>query len=341
MSQSEAHLAPHAALTAESVIDYLVDRGVIDEAGGTVEVLSGGVSADAFAVHAPNWSWVVKQALARLKVAAEWHADPSRILNEAAALQVVGERVPDSVPSVASVDQDRLILVMQHAPPDLHDWKSELMAGGIEGSADTAARLGEILAALHAGTFGDPILASRFGDTESFVDLRIDPFHRAVARRLPDLAGPLGALAAELTEHPQCLVHGDYSPKNVLASGPTAWVIDWEVAHFGNPVFDLAFMLAHLMCKTAHAPRHRAVYRGCAQNFLTAYNRDVPGALKPDPFGLVRHTAAVVLARTDGKSPAAYLEPPQREAAQRAAIELLNARSIDSDVVQQLWSVLT
>ena len=327
-------------LTAQAVLQYLVDRAVIDTPAGSVEVLSGGVSADAFAVHTPVGSWVVKQALALLKVAAEWRADPNRILNEAAALQIASQLIPHSVPPVTFIDQDRLILVTEHAPSHLHDWKSELMAGGSSGSVRTAMRLGEILAALHGNTIDEARLADQFGDNKTFVDLRIDPFHGTVAQRLPEIATPLEALASDLIQHPRCLVHGDYSPKNVLASGSAVWVIDWEVAHFGNPVFDLAFMLAHLMCKTAYAPDHGEFYRRCAQHFLTAYTSSAPEVLKPDPVGLVRHTAAIVLARTDGKSPATYLRPSQRDAARRVAAELLHTRSVTNGIINQLWGEL-
>ncbi len=328
-------------LTAQSVLQYLVDRAVIDTPTGNVEVLSGGVSADAFAVHTPAGSWVVKQALAMLKVSAEWRADPKRILNEAAALRVASRLIPECVPPVTLIDRERLILVMEHAPSHLHDWKSELMAGGSSGSVQTATRLGEILATLHGNTIDEARLADQFGDNKNFVDLRIDPFHRTVAQRLPEIAAPLEALATDLIQHPRCLVHGDYSPKNILASGDTAWVIDWEVTHFGNPVFDLAFMLAHLMCKTAYAPDRGELYRSCAQHFLTAYTRSAPEVLKPDPVGLVRHTAAIVLARTDGKSPAAYLRPSQRDAARRVAAELLPTRSVTDGIIDQLWCELT
>jgi 5-methylthioribose kinase len=341
VSRSNAHVGQTVALTTASVTEYLIQHGVTHDPVATVEALGGGVSADAYAVHAVDGSWVVKQALAQLKVAVEWHADPTRVLNEAAALVISGKLIPGSIPQVTMVDRERLILVMQHAPTHLHDWKSELMAGGDSRSADTAARLGEVLAVIHGGTLHDPVLASQFGDTGSFVELRIDPFHRTVARRLPELAGPLDALANELIEQPRCLVHGDYSPKNVLASGSEVWVIDWEVAHFGNPVFDLAFMLAHLLCKTVHIRSSRDLYQRCAHDFLAAYVSNATDPLRPDPVRLVRHTAAVVLARTDGKSPAAYLNPPERSSARQIALRLLETEEVNETIVQHLWGDFT
>lgn len=341
MNNVEAHLSSDTVLAQETVIDYLVERAVLTEPIGTVEALAGGVSANTFAVHTSRGAWVVKQALAQLKVATAWHADPARILNEAAALTLASELFPENVPPITLIDPQNFILVMEHAPQHLHDWKSELMAGGSADSASTAARLGEILGVLHHRTLDNPSLAAQFGDTEAFVDLRIDPFHRTVARQLPSLAGRLAALAEELTTSPRCLVHGDYSPKNVLSSGAQAWVIDWEVAHFGNPIFDLAFMLAHLVCKAVYAPSRSHVYRMCAQDFVASYTRTAPRVLLPDPVGLVRHTAAIILARTDGKSLAAYLTSSARESARQLALGLITTQYVNDSVVQCLWSELT
>jgi 5-methylthioribose kinase len=189
-------------------------------------------------------------------------------------------------------------------------------------------------------TFGDATLCRDFGDTESFIALRIDPFHKTVAERLPDLAERLMELADQLIDCRVCLVHGDFSPKNVLADGADLWVIDWEVAHMGNPIFDVAFLLAHLLCKTAHAPQSAQLYRDCAQRFLTSYDNHIRGELRPDPPALVEHTAAVVLARTDGKSPAAYLSSAQRDTARRAAIGWLTETPTRGEVIQ-LWRDLS
>ena len=52
-----------------------------------------------------------------------------------------------------------------------------------------------------------------------------------------------------------CLVHGDYAPKNILLGRDGAWILDAEVAHVGNPVFDLAFFLAFPLLTAVQKPR--------------------------------------------------------------------------------------
>ncbi len=139
-----------------------------------------------------------------------------------------------------------------------------------------ARRLGELLRAWQAATLRDDELARRFGDIEAFDQLRVDPYHRAVMRRWPSLAGPIGAYAEELLATRVCLVHGDFSPKNVLVGPDSLWVIDFEVAHVGDPVFDPAFMLNHLMLKAIHRPADAAAYRACAEAFVSSYEYGLP-----------------------------------------------------------------
>jgi hypothetical protein len=92
-------------------------------------------------------------------------------------------------------------------------------------------------------------------------------------RRWPSLERAVGEYVEEMLDTRRCLVHGDFSPKNVLCGGEELWVLDFEVAHVGDPVFDLAFMLNHLMLKAIHRPAACEGYRDCAEAFLDAYAR--------------------------------------------------------------------
>ena len=142
------------------------------------------------------------------------------------------------------------------------------------------------------------------GSAESFEAQRVDPYLRMIQRRHPELADRIGAYVERLLGTTECVVHGDYSPKNVLVGDDGLWVIDWEVVHRGDPTFDLAFMLNHLLLKSIHRPQGREGYEACGRAFLEAYGRDVD---MPYVLGLV---GCLMLARVDGKSPAEYLTEP-------------------------------
>ena len=213
------------------------------------------------------------------------------------------------MPRVLDLDAQSFTLVMEAAPESWRPWKALLLEG--EADPAVATRLGVLLAVVHSAD-------ADIGSAESFEAQRVDPYLRTIQRRHPDLAGPIGAYIERLLATRLCLVHGDYSPKNVLVGDEGLWVIDWEVVHRGDPAFDLAFLLNHLALKTIHRPDAREGYEACGEAFLEAYGRDVDMTYV---LGLV---GCLMLARVDGKSPAEYLTEAERDRARSQGIALLS-----------------
>ena len=315
-------LQVNAILTAATVGAYLRSRGLVDtDAQTEATELGGGVSNVVLDVQASGLSCVVKQSLPRLRVAEEWLAKRERALTEARALELAALLLPGAVPRVLDVDRERCAFTIERAPASWHAWKDDLL----EGHADqtVARRVGALLAGWHAGTAGDPQVAEAFADLEGFDQLRIDPYYRAVARVHPDLAATMESYAERLLGPGRCVVHGDYSPKNVLVGNGRLWIIDFEVAHFGEPTFDLAFMLNHLFLKALHRPLGGSGYLGCAGAFWDAYAGGVPDALAPDPGATLGQVGCLMVARVDGKSPAEYLVEDERRRARSLGRRLL------------------
>ena len=219
----------------------------------TVEELSGGVSGTVLAVHGPGIALVVKQALPRLRVTEEWNAPARRTDTEAAALRLAAQAHPRLRPPVVDSDSREHIVVLQHAPSGWRNWQAELLDG--RAHAASGAWAGDTLGRLHTATAGDAEVAAAFADYEAFAQLRLEPYHGAVIERLPHLAAALAPLVEELRDSRVCLVHGDYAPKNVLLGRDGAWILDAEVAHVGNPVFDLAFFIAYPLLTAVQKPR--------------------------------------------------------------------------------------
>jgi aminoglycoside phosphotransferase (APT) family kinase protein len=291
-----------------------------------VTPLAGGVSSEVLAVTWEDKAVVVKRALPRLRVQEVWDAPLERTLTEARALRLVAGLTPRSVPPVLALDSERYVLAMGRAPAGYRDWKSMLLAGEVSGT--TAARLGRLLAIWHAATTDRPPgELAWFEDVTAFDQLRVDPFYRWSLRSNPDLSGVVESLVERMTRTRSCLVHGDFTPKNILVGSDGLWVIDWEVAHVGDPVFDLALMLAHLACKIIARPVHRAAYAAAGSRFVSAYEvgRAAAGTFQLDRDYLSLHTAALVLARIDGKSPVDYLDPGGRADARAGARGVLVA----------------
>jgi len=315
-------------LAPDTVVDYLRRRGVIGPAAtAIVEPMAGGVSNDVLAVSGPGVDLVVKQALPRLRVAREWLAPTDRILAEAAAERLAANIRPDDVPELVDVDPEAMTLTLRRADRSLANWKVELLASRADPS--TAISLAEALATWHNATAGQPELTEQFGN-KAFAVLRIDPFYRAAAERHQMLAERIESLADELMAARICLVHGDFSPKNVLAQGAQISVLDWEVAHVGDPVFDLAFLETHLLLKAIHRPASGPDYRRLAEVFADTYATHLRHQLQSDPGRLAAHTACLLLARVDGKSPADYLTDQERGRARNLAVDALSQAATTS-----------
>jgi 5-methylthioribose kinase len=308
-------------LTADGAPAWLVEHGLLDPATPceTVE-LSGGVSATVVAVRAPGTALVVKQALPRLRVADEWLAPPRRAATEASAMRLCADLTPGSVPAVlASVPSDYTVVL--ELVEDRSNWQAEVAEGRPHAHAGTWA--GKTLGTWHAKTSSRPDLEAAFDDHEAFDQLRLDPFHATVMERRPEFAPLIAPRLEELRVARRCLVHGDYAMKNMLVSGGGCSVLDFEVAHYGHPVFDLGFFLSFVVLSAVRWPEVEAGMREVADRFLKAYEEQAGPDFAGTPTDVTSHTACLVLARTDGKSIALFLDDKSRARAREVGTAML------------------
>jgi aminoglycoside phosphotransferase (APT) family kinase protein len=320
------------------VVAYLTARGHLrpDEGAQTrVTRLTGGVSAETVLVESPRSRLVVKRALSRPRVAGEWRAKPGRAMAEAAAIRALGAITPDHVPRLLDADPLTDTLVMESAPAGWVNWKTVLLGeceDPTQGPAATAAVLGRVLGTWHAATRDDAALAARFRDDETFDQLRVTPFYRQIAAMHPAVADRVRACVAQLEDVRRCLVHGGYSPKNVLAGTDGLVVLDFAVARVGAGVFDVAFMQSHLLLKALRRPEAHQVLAAAGSAFLEAYKEE---AREPLDDLLGTHVACLMLARVDGVSPAGYLTPGAAGRVRRLALGLLAEAEPD---IGRVWA---
>jgi aminoglycoside phosphotransferase (APT) family kinase protein len=310
-----------AALSLETpgVRALLVAAGLDPSAPAVFTPLAGGVSSDIVRVEAGGASIVLKRALSRLKVEAEWIVPTDRSLNEARWLVTVAGIDPTIAPRVLAVDEARAMFALEWLPPERHPlWKARLLAGDVDG--DFAAAVGRALSRIHRATLDDAAIARAFDTTASFRLLRLDPYFLALIPRRPTLEGPIRRIVAETEAARRALVHGDVSPKNILIGPRGPILLDAECAWFGDPAFDPAFCLNHLLLKGVHLPGARAALRGAFTALLEAYGADWPapawGAIERR---IARLLPALLLARIDGKSPVEYITAEGTKAAVRQA----------------------
>ena len=310
-------------LDESSVVPYLTERGLIT-GNATVEVLTGGVSCVVLAVANAEVDLVVKQALPELKTKAKWVADQRRAIVEADAMRIYHSITPNSVPELIDIDPDNFTLTMSRLPHSCTNWKQDMLEGRVY--PEMGEKLGTVLAQWHNAAAQSAEIKDKFMEDSLFEQLRVSPFYRSVKDKNPNLHNVISNLIDEITTIKTTLVHGDFSPKNILAtSDHSPIVLDFEVAHTGNPVFDLAFVSAHLLCKVIRADNlsERTDLIATANNFLAAYRQTSRLSVAES---LAHHVALIALARVEGVSPVNYLD----QSAQDRLVALTKSALLDS-----------
>jgi aminoglycoside phosphotransferase (APT) family kinase protein len=307
------------AATPDPLVASLRHMGLASpEAPVRLTPLTGGVSSDIYRVDVADRVFCIKRALARLKVAADWQAPVERNRWEVEWMRVAAGIVPTAVPAVLGEDRAAGCFAMAYLGAGDHPiWKSLLRDGVIDPA--TAGEVGTVLGRIHAATADDAALAARFPTDAIFYAIRLEPYLVATGRAHPDLAGRLGTLVEVTRTTRRVLVHGDFSPKNILAGPAGPVILDAECAWYGDPAFDLAFVLNHLLLKGAWRPRWRERYAEAFDTLVGAYIKHVAWEA---PATLEARTAALLpglmLARIDGKSPVEYLTAATDKDAVRA-----------------------
>lgn len=301
------------------LLAYLREAGHISaQETPRITVLGGGVSNRTVLVERAEGSgWVLKQALEKLRVKADWFSSPERIHREALGLRWLSQLAPaGTITPLIFEDHAHHLLAMQAVPQPHENWKTLLLRGDVQFAH--VAQFGSLLGAIHReARLRANELRTAFSDVSFFESLRLEPYYSYSAQQVSAAADFLQRLIAETREQRQTLVHGDYSPKNVLVRHDKLVLLDHEVIHWGDPAFDLGFALAHLLSKAHHLSAQRGKFADAARLFWESYGDGENEARA------VRHTLGCVLARVAGRSPLEYLDADERARQQSGVLKLI------------------
>jgi aminoglycoside phosphotransferase (APT) family kinase protein len=220
--------------------------------------------------------------------------------------------MPGAVPQIYFTSAEDGYFGMEYLGEDFLNWKHALLAG--EFSGVRAGLAGRILGEIHRRTAGDEGLLKQFDTTQNFHQLRVEPYLLTTGERHPALRSLFDAEARRIESTREALVHGDFSPKNILIRGDRMVLLDCEVAWYGDPVFDVAFFLNHLFLKSLHHVPRRCGGDEMVDAFWHAYakQRSADEAVAIEKR-LVPLLLMLLLARVDGKSPVEYLAAAKQE----------------------------
>jgi len=196
------------------------------------------------------------------------------------------------------------------------------------------------LVLIHNATAGDDQIARLFGSDEDFNAIRLEPYLLATAQVHPDLAAPLKWLAQETAGMKLALVHGDVSPKNILIGRRGPVFLDAECAWYGDPAFDLAFCLNHLLLKCLLNRRAITRFLACYDRFAETYLQAARWELREETEARAAQLLpALMLGRVDGKSPVEYLtEEQDKDRVRRVARSLLADPPHHLAVIRRAWA---
>jgi aminoglycoside phosphotransferase (APT) family kinase protein len=313
-----------SASLPEPVARLLRGAGLVS-ANETAIALTGGVSSEIWKVG----DVCVKRALPRLRVAQVWEAPVERNRYERMWLEAAAAAAPGAAPRVLAADDDAGLFAMEFLAYPV--WKELLRQGNAD--AAFAAKVGRALAAIHSATAGKPDVARRFATDAIFHAIRLEPYLVATGKAHPDLEAHFRSLQKRTAQTRVCLVHGDVSPKNILVGAHGPVFLDAECAWYGDPAFDLAFCLNHLLLKCLWVPKAKPAFLECFDALSRAY---LDGVSFPE---VEQRTAsllpALLLARVDGKSPVEYLGEAQKSALRKIARALLPSTSLTQ--IREAW----
>ena len=354
--RQEAHHASFALIPASgklkimpatSAIDMTSDltdalRGLaLAEPGETPRYspLAGGVSSDIWRVDLRRGPVCMKRALPKLRVARDWFAPVERWQYEYAWFAAVARIAPHAVPQLLGKDPKRQLFVMEFLDPGSHLlWKAELHHGVAD--PKFSASVGRLLAMIHAATAGRPDIADQFPTDAIFGAIRLEPYLAETARAHPDLASQLNRLVEVTAANKRALVHGDISPKNILVGPQGPVFLDAECAWYGDPAFDLAFCLNHLMLKCLWVPEAAPGFLSCFDALSEAY---LAGANWEPRREFEMRAAALLpglfLARIDGKSPVEYVvDEDDKNRVRRVGRALIAAPMEKLRSIRDVWA---
>ena len=202
-------------VTPANLVSRLRQSGLAGRGEVHLVPLRGGVSSDIHLVDTGSRRFVVKAALAKLRVRDEWFADVSRNAIEQAYLAYAARVVPEATPQVLAGHPDEGWFAMEYLGDGYRTWKERLMQG--DAQTEHARRAGEVLGRLHRASWNEPVARRQFATVRNFHALRIDPYLLTSAARLPEARAALVAEANRLAATELALVHGEDKAREALA----------------------------------------------------------------------------------------------------------------------------
>lgn len=299
-----------------------------------INPLKGGVSCEIYKVDTTDKSYCVKKALRKLKVRKNWYADPIRSYYEFLWLKKVKKIFPHSVPRVVEYNKKRNFLIIQYLDNNkYYNLKDELLKGRV--NTPVIVSLSKKISYIHANlksNYNKKIFQSH---NFNFINLRVDPYINELKKKYPILKNKITETANFLIKNNHTVIHGDFTPKNILCSKNKQIILDAEVANYGDPAFDIVSLINHLIIKLIYVNKNKKEFVYALQKSFNIYFSNVTWE---DKELIIKRSLSLIplmiLARIDGKSPVEYLKlSKDKNKLRRIALELIEIKNYDFETI--------
>ena len=270
--------------------------------------LEGGVSSDVFKVKTKKNIYCIKRSLPKLRVKKEWLADPKRLKYEYLWLKHCKKIIPKSIPKIYKFSSKKDFLILEYLDEKKYkNYKTELFKNKID--VKIISKISKDLFKIHKHSSSKSIKKIFYKNSKNFYDLRLDAYFNEVARVHPELNIKVKKIIRSYNKNSSTLVHGDFSPKNMLIFKKNIKYIDAETCNYGDPAFDVVFFTNHLLIKSIHIPLKQSEFIKCYKNFFNTYLKLINKNERQKFFKrCIEMIPIMLMARIDGKSPVEYIK---------------------------------
>jgi thiamine kinase-like enzyme len=244
--------------------------------------------------------------------------------------------MPENAPQVYFYDDENYIYGREAAPEDCTMWKADLLGGLLD--FEVARKSIESLVTVHNVCSRDSKVAKDFDSKEVFYNLRISPYIEFIVGKYPQLDQFAKEVISDMMDNKISLVHGDFSPKNIMNGNRKIWILDFEVAHYGHPAFDVAFFSNHFILKAVKNKKYAPSYLNMLGYMLEIYFDKMDYMDKKQlENSYVRTLSLLMIARVDGKSPAEYItDDSDKDLIRKLGFTIINEKIVDYKKVIKL-----
>ena len=269
--------------------------------------LAGGVSSEVYHVKTDKNDYCIKRSLKKLLVKKEWIVDTNRIKFEYYWLNHCRKILNKNIPKTYEFNNKKKYIVMEYLNNSKYKTLKELYFKKII-NQNTTRLISKHLFKIHSKSNNYKTKKLFQGNSNNFNDLRLDPYFNEVGRVYPKYKKYIKILNKDYLINSKTLVHGDFSPKNILIGKNKIVYLDAECCNFGDPVFDLVFFSNHLLIKSIFIKDKSKEFIKSYITFYKEYLKNFNAKnYKLYINRIIKMTPIMMLARIDGKSPVEYI----------------------------------